>query len=81
LDLRGTRKQGLKKATKRGFLYVLTKYYSRDQIKKNTMDGACNTYGGRRGIYKVLWGNLRVRKHLEVLSIDGWILLKRLSRK
>jgi hypothetical protein len=25
---------------------VLTKYYSGDQIKKNKMGGACDTYGG-----------------------------------
>jgi hypothetical protein len=45
-DLRGTKKQGLEKATKLRFLYVFTKYYSGEQIKKKIMGGTCSTYGG-----------------------------------
>jgi len=28
-------------------LYVLTKFYSGDEIKKKVMGGACSTYGGQ----------------------------------
>jgi hypothetical protein len=38
--------------------------YSGDQIKKNELDGACSTYGGRRGEYRFWWGDLRGRDHL-----------------
>ena len=41
----------------RVILYVPhTKYFSRDQIKKNEMSGACGTNGVRRGSYRVLVG-------------------------
>ena len=31
-------------------------YSSGDQIEKNEMSGTCSTYGGRRGVYRVLMG-------------------------
>jgi hypothetical protein len=37
--------------------------------------------GERRGIYGVLWGNLRGRDHLEDPSIDGRIILRWIFRK
>jgi hypothetical protein len=37
--------------------------------------GACNTYGEKRGTYKVWWGNLMERAHLEDPSIEGRIIL------
>ena len=44
---------------------LLTKYYSGDQIKKNEMGGACSTYGGRRGAYRVLVGKPNGKRQLE----------------
>ena len=35
----------------------------------------------RRGVYRVLVENLRVRDHLEVPGIEGIIILKRIFRK
>jgi hypothetical protein len=35
----------------------------------------------RRGAYRVLVENLRVRDHLEVQSVEGIIILKRIFRK
>jgi len=35
---------------------LLTKYYAGDQIEKNEMGGACNTYGRMKGVYGVLVG-------------------------
>jgi hypothetical protein len=55
---------------------LITKYYSGDQIKKNEMGRANDTYGDRRGAYKLLWGDLRERDHLEDLHIDGRRILK-----
>jgi hypothetical protein len=34
----------------------VTQYCLGDKIEKNGMGGACSTYGGRRGIYRVLIG-------------------------
>jgi hypothetical protein len=56
-----------------------TKYYSRFQIKKTEMGGACDIRGG--GVHAVFWcGNLR-KKHLEDLGIDGSRILNRLSKQ
>jgi hypothetical protein len=33
-------------------------------------------YGGRRGLYRFLWGHLKERCHLEDLGIDERIILK-----
>jgi hypothetical protein len=33
---------------------LITKYYSGNQIEKNKMGGACSTYGGKRGAYRIL---------------------------
>jgi len=45
------------------------------------MDGACSTYGERRGLYRVLWGNLRERDYLEDPDVDGSIILRCIFRK
>jgi hypothetical protein len=37
--------------------------------------------GERRGIYRVLVGNLRERDHLEDLGVDGMIILKLILKK
>jgi hypothetical protein len=43
--------------------------------------GCVARMGERRGVYMVLWGNLRVRDHLEDPGIDGRILLRWTFRK
>jgi hypothetical protein len=35
-----------------------SRYCLGDKIEKNDMGGACSTYGERRGVYRVLVGNL-----------------------
>jgi len=40
------------------------------------VDGAC----GGRGAYRVWWGDLRERDHLEYLGKDMMIILNRYSR-
>jgi len=37
--------------------------------------------GERRGLYRVLMGNLREREHFEDLGIDGGIILRWIFRK
>jgi hypothetical protein len=37
--------------------------------------------GERRGAYRVSWGNLRGRDHLEDPGIDGTIILRWIFRK
>jgi hypothetical protein len=32
--------------------------------------------GERRNIYRVIWGNLKVRNYVENLGVDGRIVLK-----
>jgi hypothetical protein len=36
--------------------------------------------GERRGVYRVWWGNLRERDHLEEPDIDGRIILRWIFR-
>jgi hypothetical protein len=36
---------------------------------------------GRRDAYRVLWGNLRERGHLEDLGVNERIILKRIFKK
>jgi len=38
-------------------------------------------YGEKRGVFKVLVGNLRDRYHLEEQGVDGRIILKWIFRK
>jgi len=33
-------------------------------------DGACGTYGSNKGAYRVWWGDLRERDHLQVLGTE-----------
>jgi hypothetical protein len=44
------------------------------QIKKNEIDGACSTYGERRGACGVLVGKPDGKNHLEDLGVDGRIV-------
>ena len=52
-----------------------------DKIEKNEMGWACSAYGGKRGVYRVLVGNLREREHLRDPGIDGRIILRWIFRK
>jgi len=45
------------------------------------MGGACNAYGERRGVYRVLVGNLKERGHLGDPGVDGRIILRWICRK
>jgi hypothetical protein len=42
---------------------------------KSEIGGAYSMYGGRKGAYRVWWGNLRERDHLEDPGIDEKIIL------
>jgi len=44
------------------------------------MGTACSTYGVKRGAYRVLWGNLREKDHLEDTGADRRIILRRIFR-
>jgi hypothetical protein len=48
----------------RNDLYSSPNMISGDQIKKNTVGGACSMYGDRRGTYRVLMGKLEGKKTL-----------------
>jgi hypothetical protein len=51
------------------------------QIEKNEMSRACSTNGERKGLYRVLVGNLREGDHLEDPDIDGRIILRWIFRR
>ena len=42
--------------------------------------GVGNTYGERGGTYRVWWGHLRERDHLEDPSVDGRTILRWIFR-
>ena len=52
-----------------------------DKIEKNEISGACSTYGVRKGVYRVLWRNLRERDHFQSLRVGRIIILKWIFRK
>jgi len=56
-------------------LYTPHPVFSGDKIEKNEMGAVCSTYGERRGVYRVLWGHLKERDHLEDPGVDGRILI------
>jgi hypothetical protein len=45
------------------------------------MGRACSTYGGEKGAYRLLVGNMVVGDYLEDPGIDGRIILKRIFEK
>jgi hypothetical protein len=45
------------------------------------MGVACGTYGRREKCYRVLWGDVRKRDHLEDPGVDGNMILKRFFKK
>ena len=45
------------------------------------MDGACSTYGERRGVYRVLVGKAEGKSHLGDQGVDGRIILRCIFRK
>jgi hypothetical protein len=55
----------------------LTKYYSFDKIRKNTLCGSCGVYLGREKGYKEFWWEkLGRRDKLEDLGVDGKVISK-----
>ena len=47
-----------------------------DPIKENEMGIVCSKYGEKNGAYRIWWGRLRERGHLEDFGLDGKIILK-----
>jgi len=45
------------------------------------MGGTCSAYGEKRGVYRVLVGNLRERDHLGDQDVDGRIILRWIFKK
>jgi hypothetical protein len=56
-------------------------HYSGDQIKNNEMGGACGTYVGRKGVYKVLVGRPEVKKAFGRWDDDNKIYLQEMGRE
>jgi hypothetical protein len=54
---------------------MITKCCSGDQIEKHEMNGACSTYGKRRGAYMVLVRRPEGKNHLEEPGVDGRIIV------
>jgi hypothetical protein len=48
------------------------------KLRRMRWEGHVVHMGDRRGIYRVLVGNLRERYHLGNPGIDGWIILTHL---
>jgi hypothetical protein len=46
------------------------------QEKENEMDIVCSTYVEMSGTYRIWWGMLRERGHLEEVGLDWKIILK-----
>jgi hypothetical protein len=67
-----------KKTANRGAsLFVLfSKYYSHDQVE-GVFGWVCSTHSGTGEMHtRFCWGNLRERDHLEVLLVEGRMILK-----
>jgi hypothetical protein len=50
-------------------------------MEMNMMGGTCSACGEERGMYRVLWGNLRERDHWGDPGVDGRMTLGRIFRK
>ena len=49
--------------------------HSGDKIENNEMGGDCSTYGDMRGVYRVLWGNMRERDLFGDPGSDGTLVV------
>ena len=57
-------------------------YCAGDKIEKNEMGWACGAYGwGEGGCTGSWWGNRRERDHWGDIGVDGWIILRWISRR
>jgi hypothetical protein len=56
--------------------YCLTNVIRVIKSKRIRWAGHVARMGERRGAYRVWWGNLRERDHLEGLGVDGRVMLK-----
>jgi len=45
-------------------------------VKDRRWAGKVAHVGKRRNIYRIVWGNLKVRNYVENLGVDGRIILK-----
>jgi len=54
---------------------LLAHYYSGDKTEKNEIGWSCSTYGERRNVDRLWWGNPRERDLLEYPGLDRMILL------
>ena len=61
--------------------FIITKYDSCSQIKKNEWGGELARMEDRRGAYRVLVGKPGGKRSLEDLRIDGWIILNWILKK
>jgi hypothetical protein len=48
---------------------------------KNETDVSHSAYGERRGVYRIWWGNVRVKDFLGDPGVDGRIIVRWIFRK
>ena len=62
--------------------FILSSYDKVVAVRRNEIGGACGTYGGNERCIQGFGGrNLKERDHLEDLSVDMRVILKRILKK